>query len=65
MLEPYGFLQMLFGISVRSGEDGLEPSQTYGEVNKLLLLLHAAYYFTFMSTVKATPHECAIRTGQP
>ena len=25
---------------VRSVEDGLEPSQTYDEVNKLLLLLH-------------------------
>ena len=30
---------MLFGIFVRSVEDGLEPSQTYDEVNKLLLLL--------------------------
>ena len=37
--EPYGLLQMLFGIFVRSVEDGLEPSQTYDEVNKLLLLL--------------------------
>ena len=36
--EPYGLLQMLFGILVRSVEDGLEPSQTYDEVNKLLLL---------------------------
>ena len=35
--EPYGLLQMLFGIFVRSVEDGLEPSQTYDEVNKLLL----------------------------
>ena len=30
---------MLFGIFVRSVEDGLEPSQTYDEVNKLLLVL--------------------------
>ena len=30
---------MLFCIFVRSVEDGLEPSQTYDEVNKLLLLL--------------------------
>ena len=30
---------MLFGIFVRSVEDGLEPSQTYDEVNKLLLFL--------------------------
>ena len=37
--EPYGLLQMLFGIFVRSVEDGLEPSQTYDEVNKLLLTL--------------------------
>ena len=37
--EPYGLLQMLFGIFVRSVEDGLEPSQNYDEVNKLLLLL--------------------------
>ena len=29
---------MLFGIFVRSVEDGLEPSQTYDEVNKILLL---------------------------
>ena len=35
--EPYGLLQMLFVIFVRSVEDGLEPSQTYDEVNKLLL----------------------------
>ena len=34
--EPYGLLQMLFGIFVRFVEDGLEPSQTYDEVNKLL-----------------------------
>ena len=37
--EPYGLLQMLIDIFVRSVEDGLEPSQTYDEVNKLLLLL--------------------------
>ena len=37
--EPYGLLQMLFGILGRSVEDGLEPSQIYDEVNKLLLLL--------------------------
>ena len=30
---------MLFCIFVRSVEDGLEPSQTYDEVNKLLLQL--------------------------
>ena len=36
--EPYGLLQMLFGIFVRSVEDGLEPSQTYDEVNKLLTI---------------------------
>ena len=29
---------MLYVIFVRSVEDGLEPSQTYDEVNKLLLL---------------------------
>ena len=39
--EPYGLLQMLFCIFVRSVEDGLEPSQTYDEVNKLLLQLSA------------------------
>ena len=33
----YGFLQMLFGIFVRSVMDGLEPSQTHDEVNYLLL----------------------------
>ena len=38
--EPYGLLQMLFNMFVRSVEDGLEPSQTYDEVNKLLLLQH-------------------------
>ena len=37
--EPYGLLQMLFGIFVRSMEDGPESSQTYDEVNKLLLLI--------------------------
>ena len=37
--EPYDLLQMLFGIFVRSVEDGIEPSQTYVEVNKLFLLL--------------------------
>ena len=34
--ELYGLMQMLFGIFVRSVEDGLGPSQTYDEVNKLL-----------------------------
>ena len=40
-MEPYGLLQMLFriGIFVRSVEDGIEPSQTYDEVNKLLLCM--------------------------
>ena len=38
--EPYGLLQMLFGIFVRSVEDGLVPLQTYDEVRKLLLLCH-------------------------
>ena len=33
----YGLLQMLFDIFVRFVEDGLEPSQTYNEVIKLLL----------------------------
>ena len=32
--EPYGLLQMQFGSFVRSVEDGLEPPQTYDEVNK-------------------------------
>ena len=35
--EPNGLLQMLFSIFVRPVVDGLEPSQTYDEVNKLLL----------------------------
>ena len=37
--ESYGLLQMIFGIFVRSVEDGLEPSQTYDEVNKLPLCM--------------------------
>ena len=46
---------MLFGNFVRSMEDGLEPSQTYVEVNKLLLLLlflllkkHSLYFSSYM-----------------
>ena len=35
--EPYGSLQLLFSILVRSVEDNLEPSQTYDEISKLLL----------------------------
>ena len=43
-------LQMLLGIFVRSVEDGLEPSQTYDEVNKLLLLLLLLLIdYTFLS----------------
>ena len=34
---------MRFGIFVRSVEDGLEPSQTYHEVNKRLLLLQPVF----------------------
>ena len=41
--EPYGLVQMLFGIFVRSVEDGLKPSQTYDEVN--LLQLHLTVSF--------------------
>ena len=32
---------------VRSVEDDLEPSQTYDEVNKLLLLLHHLLKYLF------------------
>ena len=45
---------MLFGNFVRSTEDGLEPLQTYDEVNKLLLLLflllkkHSLYFSSYM-----------------
>ena len=35
--EPYGSLQRLFSIFVRSVENDLKPSQTYDEISKLLL----------------------------
>ena len=45
---------MLFGIFVRSVEDGLEPSQTYDEVNKLLLLSGGKVACVSSSSVCAT-----------
>ena len=49
--ELFGLLQILFGIFVRSVEDGLEPSQTYDEVNKLLTLNIALF------SIKHTEYE--------
>ena len=37
---------------VRSVEDGLEPSQTYDEVNKLLLLNYYSFIFKSRSKLK-------------
>ena len=45
---------MLFGIFVRSVEDGLEPSQTYDEVNKLLLLMSFNICFGYSNTSTQT-----------
>ena len=65
--ELYGLLHMLFGIFVRSVEDGLEPSQTYDEVNKLLLQ-YVELFFRFLIEYVHIRHSyclCCVDINRP
>ena len=58
--ETYSFVISQWGAEGRSGSPvpSLDPCTTL-----LQYTVHA--FFDFSLTVKAAPHECTIRTGQP